>query len=284
MNDLSRQLILMALDEDLADLGDITSRYFVDPTHRSIGSIVSRETAVISGCEVAAAVCAAVSEELRFRPVLADGDRARPGDLVAEITGPTRLVLTAERTVLNFLQRLSGIATITRDFVEAVHGTSAQLLDTRKTTPGWRELEKAAVLHGGGRNHRMGLYDAVMVKDNHLVANPSPLDLGARIAEIKTRTPGMKIEIEADRLDQVASFLPLASLDVILLDNMSNDELRRAVALRDQLAPAVLLEASGGVHLTTVRGIAETGVDFISVGALTHSVRSVDLGLDLIAA
>lgn len=284
MNDFSRQLIRMALDEDLADVGDITSRYFVDQTHRSIGRIVSRENAVISGSEVAAAVCAAVGEALSFRPVLSDGGQARPGDLVAEITGPTRLVLTAERTVLNFLQRLCGVATITRAFVDAVHGTSAQLLDTRKTTPGWRELEKAAVLHGGGRNHRMGLHDAVMVKDNHLVANPSPIDLASRIAAIKTRHPALKIEVEADRLDQVASFLPLVGLDVLLLDNMSHDDLRRAVALRDELAPAVLLEASGGVNLSTVRGIAETGVDFISVGALTHSVRSIDLGLDLVAA
>lgn len=284
MNELSHQLIRLALTEDLDDTGDITSRFFVDENHRSIGRIISRETAMISGCKVAAAVCAAVSSELLFRPVIPDGGLARPGDLVAEISGPTRLVLTAERTVLNFMQRLCGIATITGAFVEAVTGTPVRLLDTRKTTPGWRELEKAAVLHGGGINHRMGLYDAVMVKDNHLVANPSPLDLGSRIAEIKTLTPAMKIEVEADRLDQVASFLPIGGIDVILLDNMSNDALRRAVELRNQLAPAVLLEASGGVNLSTVRGIAETGVDFISVGALTHSVRSIDLGLDLIAA
>lgn len=284
MNDISHRLIRLALAEDLADTGDITSLFFVDENHRSVGRIVSRETAVISGCDVAAAVCDTVGGELLFRRVISDGEEARSGDLVAEITGPTRLVLTAERTVLNFMQRLCGVATITRAFVEAVRGTSVNLLDTRKTTPGWRELEKAAVLHGGGMNHRMGLYDAVMVKDNHLIANPSPLDLGSRISEIKTLTPAMKIEVEADRLDQVASFLPIVGIDVILLDNMSNDELRHAVELRNQLAPGIRLEASGGVNLATVRGIAETGVDFISVGALTHSVRSIDLGLDLCAA
>lgn len=283
MNHLSRQLVAMALEEDLADIGDLTSLHFVDADHRSIGRIVSREDAIISGSEIAAITCAAVSPSLNFRVVIPDGGAATPGDLVAEISGPTRLVLTAERTVLNFMQRLSGVATITRTFVTAIAGTKARLLDTRKTTPGWRELEKAAVVHGGGVNHRMGLYDAIMVKDNHLVANPNPIDLAARVSEIKAKNPTLKIEMEADRLEQVADFLAIAGIDVILLDNMSNEELTRAVVMRNEMAPDMLLEASGGVNLTTIRGIAGTGVDFISVGALTHSVRSIDLGLDLVA-
>lgn len=273
----------MALEEDLADTGDLTSLHFVDADHRSIGRIVSREDAIISGSEIAAITCAAVSPSLNFRVIIPDGGAATPGDLVAEISGPTRLVLTAERTVLNFMQRLSGVATITRTFVTAIAGTKARLLDTRKTTPGWRELEKAAVVHGGGVNHRMGLYDAIMVKDNHLVANPNPIDLAARVSEIKAKNPTLKIEMEADRLEQVADFLAIAGIDVILLDNMSNEELTRAVVMRNEMAPDMLLEASGGVNLTTIRGIAGTGVDFISVGALTHSVRSIDLGLDLVA-
>jgi len=283
MNHLSRQLVAMALEEDLADIGDLTSLHFVDADHRSIGRIVSREDAIISGSEIAAITCAAVSPSLTFRVVIPDGGEATPGDLVAEISGPTRLVLTAERTVLNFMQRLSGVATITRTFVTAIAGTKARLLDTRKTTPGWRELEKAAVVHGGGVNHRMGLYDAIMVKDNHLVANPNPIDLAARVSEIKAKNPTLKIEMEADRLEQVADFLAIAGIDVILLDNMCNEELTRAVVMRNEMAPPMLLEASGGVNLTTIRGIAGTGVDFISVGALTHSVRSIDLGLDLVA-
>ncbi len=283
MNPISLQLIEMALREDLAGIGDLTSLHFVDAGHRSIGRIVSREKAVISGTEIAAAVCAAISPELRFQITIPDGGGAKEDDLVASITGPTRLVLTAERTVLNFMQRLSGIATITRTFVEAIAGTRARLLDTRKTTPGWRALEKTAVVHGGGVNHRMGLYDAIMVKDNHLVANPSPVDLGRRVAEIKADSPAIKIEVEADRLEQVEAFLAIPGIDVILLDNMSNEALARAVTRRNEIAPAILLEASGGVNLSTVRGIAETGVDFISVGALTHSVRSIDLGLDLVA-
>ncbi len=283
MTRTSLQLVEMALREDLADIGDLTSLHFVDAGHRSIGRIISRESAVISGTEIAAAVCAAVSSELRLQITIPDGGEANRGDLIAEISGPTRLVLTAERTVLNFMQRLSGVATITRTFVEAIAGTGAHLLDTRKTTPGWRALEKAAVVHGGGFNHRMGLYDAIMVKDNHLVANPRPVDLATRIASIKARTPALKIEVEADRLDQVASFLQIVGIDVILLDNMSNEALCRAVVMRNEIAHGILLEASGGVSLSTVRGIAETGVDFISVGALTHSVRSIDLGLDLVA-
>ena len=285
MNRLSRILVELALEEDLNGLGDLTSRHFVDARHQSRGRIMARESCVISGSEVARHVCAAVGGGgLAFVPVIRDGSSAETGDLVATIEGPTRLVLQAERTVLNFMQRLSGVATVTRTYANAIAHTRARLLDTRKTTPGWRELEKAAVLHGGGTNHRIGLYDAIMVKDNHLVANSDAIDLAQRIGEVLAAHPGIKIEFEADRLDQVETFLKIEGIAVILLDNLSNEQLREAVALRDEFSPRTLLEASGGVNLKTIAGIAGTGVDFISVGALTHSVRSIDLGLDLEAA
>lgn len=284
MSPLSRTLVELALAEDLGEAGDLTSRHFVAAEHRSLGRIVAREACVVSGHEVAREVCAALGPELVYEAVLADGAAAAPGDLVATLAGPTRLVLSAERSVLNFLQRLCGVATTTHRYAAAIAHTGARLLDTRKTTPGWRELEKAAVVHGGGTNHRMGLHDAVMVKDNHLVANSDPINLAERIAEVRREHPGIKIEFEADRLDQVEAFLRLGAaggIDAILLDNMDTDRLREAVDLRNRLAPAIALEASGGVTLETIAAIAETGVDFVSVGALTHSVRSVDLGLDL---
>lgn len=277
----TRALVELALAEDLGDRGDLTSLHFVDAAHRSLGRVVAREACTVSGHAAALATCTALGPGLDYRAVLPDGAAAQPGDLVATLAGPTRLVLSAERTVLNFLQRLCGVATTTRRHAAAIAHTPARLLDTRKTTPGWRALEKAAVAHGGGTNHRMGLHDAVMVKDNHLVANSDPVDLAARIAALRREHPGIKIEFEADRLDQVESFLRLGGIDAILLDNMSLAELRAAVARRDELCPGVLLEASGGVTLDTIAAIAETGVDFISVGALTHSVRSIDLGLDL---
>ena len=282
MNRATRTLIELALEEDLDGLGDLTSRHFVDLRHRSIGRIISRESAVISGSFVAREVCAAVGPELSFESIIPDGSAAEKGDLVATLAGPTRLILTAERTVLNFMQRLCGVATVTRTYTAAIAHTRARLLDTRKTTPGWRELEKAAVVHGGGINHRMGLYDAIMVKDNHLVANSDPVNLAERVAFVLHEHPGIRIEFEADRLGQVETFLKIDGIAVILLDNMANDQLARAVAMRDEIAPGTLLEASGGVNLSTIAGIAETGVDYISVGALTHSVRAIDLGLDLV--
>jgi nicotinate-nucleotide pyrophosphorylase (carboxylating) len=199
------------------------------------------------------------------------------GDTVLEITGPTRSILTGERVALNFIQRLSGVATITRKFVEAVAGTGAEILDTRKTTPGLRALEKAAVKAGGARNHRIGLFDAVMVKDNHLLAHPH---LPAAIQEIRHKHPKLLIEVEADSIEQVREFVRLEAVDVILLDNMSPEEIRKCVALR---RPGLKFEASGGVSLMTVRAIAETGVDYISVGQLTHSAPSIDFSLELCA-
>lgn len=283
MNRISRILVELALEEDLRDEGDLTSLHFVDERHRSTGRVISRENAFVSGLEVAAAVCAAVDSDLVFRAAVEDGASVGRGDLVCEISGPTRSLLTAERTLLNFLQRLCGVATATRAYVDRIAHTKAVLLDTRKTTPGFRELEKAAVVHGGATNHRHGLHDAVMVKDNHLAANLEPVDLAERVASLRAMRPHLKIEVEADRLDQAEAFLGIEGIDTILLDNMNNEQLRAAVALRNKLAPQITLEASGGVNLDTVGAIAETGVDYISVGALTHSVRSVDLGLDLVA-
>jgi nicotinate-nucleotide pyrophosphorylase (carboxylating) len=209
----------------------------------------------------------------------ASGSQVAPGDSVLRVEGPFPSLLTAERVALNFLQHLSGIATLTRRFVEAVAGTRARILDTRKTIPGLRALEKAAVLAGGGCNHRMGLYDMVMVKDNHLAAGASPSQLQAAILSFKETHPAVRVELEADTLAQVEAFLSLSGVDVILLDNMSLAELRSAVALS---AGRIPLEASGGVTLETVGAIAATGVDFISAGALTHSARAVDFSMELL--
>jgi nicotinate-nucleotide pyrophosphorylase (carboxylating) len=197
---------------------------------------------------------------------------------VIELSGFTRTILTGERVSLNFIQRLSGVATLTAQFVEAVRETGATILDTRKTTPGLRALEKAAVRAGGGRNHRMGLYDGVMVKDNHLLARP---DLQKAILALRRSHPSVLIELEADSVEQVREFVKLEGIDVILLDNMSPGQLRLSVALKRS---GLNFEASGGVSLATVREIAETGVDFISVGQLTHSARAMDFSLELLDA
>jgi nicotinate-nucleotide pyrophosphorylase (carboxylating) len=211
--------------------------------------------------------------------LIPDGSRVSAGALLIRVSGAARSILTAERTALNFLQRLSGIATMAARYVDAIKGTQARILDTRKTTPGYRLLEKQAVVHGGGLNHRLGLFDRAMVKDNHLVAEHQSEELQAAIRRLKQEKPKVEVELEADNLKQVASFLELEGVDHILLDNMSLDDLRAAVKARgDHTRP--MLEASGGVNLDTVRDIAGTGVDFISVGALTHSAPSLDIGLD----
>ena len=271
-------LIDIALAEDLGERGDITSQFFVDQNATASGNIVAREACVIAGSEVASEVFTSVDPAIVVELVLESGIEAGAGDGVITVTGPARSLLTAERTALNFLQRLTGVATLTRRYVDAVAGTGAKILDTRKTTPGWRELEKAAVVAGGGTNHRMGLYDMAMVKDNHLTTGGDTTALQDGIGRLKGEHPEARVELEADTLEQTETFLSLRGVDVILLDNMSNDQLRQAVALRGDRS--IELEASGGVTLETVRGIAETGVNFISVGALTHSSPSTDLALD----
>jgi nicotinate-nucleotide pyrophosphorylase (carboxylating) len=244
--------------------------------------IVAREPLVIAGLAVAEMVFHQVSAALRFERLGVDGTWVGAGEIVMRVAGPVGAMLTGERVALNFLQRLSGIATLTRQYVDAVAGTGAEILDTRKTTPGLRWLEKYAVRCGGGRNHRMGLFDAVLIKDNHLAAlrGESPNAIAVAVARARRRFPGFSVEVEADTRIQVGEALE-AGADVVLLDNMSIEEMRLAVELARGRAKT---EASGGVNLLTVRGIAETGVDSISVGALTHSARAMDIALDWVAA
>ena len=265
-----------ALAEDIGP-GDLTSTFLVPADHQSQARIFAKEDAVVAGTEAARTVYRQVDPQIAITAQREDGDSVRPGDTVLEIAGPTRSILTGERVALNFIQRLSGVATVTRKFVDAVAGTGAEILDTRKTTPGLRALEKAAVKAGGARNHRMGLFDAVLVKDNHLLSHPN---LPAAIQDIRHKYPKLLIEVEADSIEQVREFVRLEALDVILLDNMSPEEIRKCVALR---RPGLKFEASGGVSLVTVRAIAETGVDYISVGQLTHSAPSIDFSLELCA-
>ena len=263
-----------ALAEDVG-AADLTSEFLLPADHRSKARIFAKQEAVVAGTEVAQSVFHQLDPALAITVRKQDGDSVAPGDTVLEIAGLTRSILTGERVALNFIQRLSGVATVTRKFVDAVAGTGAKILDTRKTTPGLRALEKAAVRAGGGVNHRMGLFDAVMVKDNHLLARP---DLGTVIQDIRQRYPKLLIELEADSIEQVREFVRIEAVDVILLDNMSPDEIRNCVGLR---RPGLRFEASGGVSLKTVRAMAETGVDYISVGQITHSAPSIDFSLEL---
>ena len=282
MIDRDKLIIKLALEEDLEQIGDLTSRYFVPKSAKGRGRIFVKEKAVIlSGLEVAQHVFAEVDPKLQVDLEARDGDKLSKGQTVLSVRGSLGSILTAERTALNFIQQLSGIATLTNQFVQKIADSKAKILDTRKTTPGWRNLEKTAVSHGGGTNHRIGLFDAVMVKDNHLLAKSDPVWIQRAIRKVRKEHPEIKIELEVDRLDQLTAYLKLEGVDVILLDNMKPTILRKAVAMRNRDAPSVLLEASGGVNLETVAGIAETEVDFISVGALTHSARAVDFSLEL---
>ena len=271
------QLIRMALAEDIGS-GDVTAECFVPAERRARGAVVAREAGVLAGVAVAEAVFRQLDPSVTVARLAEDGARLSPGQEVLRLEGPARSLLTGERTALNFLQRLSGIATATRRCVDAVAGTSARILDTRKTTPGWRWLEKQAVRAGGGTNHRIGLFDMVMVKDNHLQAAGDLAELQAGIDRARGQRPGIRIEIEADTPDQVRDFLTLRGVDIILLDNMTLEAMRDCVAMAR--GTGVQLEASGGITLERLPAIAATGVDFISSGALTHSVKALDLGLD----
>lgn len=281
-------MIDLALREDGAGR-DITSELVVPEGSTGTYALVAREPGVFSGAVVLQAFAARYHDDgLRLEMTVHDGAKLLRGRHLATLSGPTRTILLIERPLLNFLQRLCGIATTTSRFVEAVAGTRARILDTRKTVPGWRDLDKYAVRCGGGMNHRMGLHDAVLVKDNHLVGVPITNlrdHLDALVARAKAQAPlPAFVEVEVDTLEQLAETLRVPGLDRILLDNFSNEELRRAVAMRDEAVHAgnarIDLEASGGVTIETVGDIARTGVDFISVGALTHSVRCLDLALD----
>lgn len=284
-------LLPLALDEDLGTHGDWTSLALVDAGAMGGAHVVVRQPGTIAGLPAAEMALAAVDSRLDWQPNVGDGAGVVPGQRVARVAGPVRSLLAAERLVLNLLGRLSGIATLTRHYVEAVAGTGATVYDTRKTTPAWRRLEKYAVRCGGGRNHRTGLFDAVLIKDNHLAAGGaglSPSDAVRRARDyVQRHAPAdlrdsMIVEVEVDTLAQLADALT-ASPDIILLDNMSPERLGEAVALRNARNPRVELEASGGIDLETVRAVAASGVERISVGALTHSSGSLDVGLDWLA-
>jgi nicotinate-nucleotide pyrophosphorylase (carboxylating) len=270
------RLIESALAEDVGS-GDVTTEWTVDPAEPGSAAIVAKEPLVVAGTQAAVRVFRRVEPGLQVTVLAGDGDSLEPGEALLRVSGPLRGILTGERVALNFLGRLSGVATLTRAFVQAVEGTESRILDTRKTTPGWRELEKAAVRAGGGGNHRMGLFDMVLVKDNHLVAAGGVGEAVRRI-QSENRT-GIEVEVEVNTLEELEELLPLG-VDRVLLDNMDLATLESAVARVRALGEnRPLTEASGNMTLEGVGDVARTGVDFISVGALTHSVRSVDLTL-----
>jgi nicotinate-nucleotide pyrophosphorylase (carboxylating) len=296
-----RAAVKNALAEDIGS-GDATTLATVPANTMAKAVMRARESLVVAGIEFAEAAFREVAKnyfrrdelhesqakksdtrrarpsEIKIRKFVHDGQKISAGKTILKISGPARAILGAERVALNFVQRFSGVAALTSQFVEAVRGTNAKILDTRKTTPGWRRFEKYAVACGGGKNHRIGLDDMILIKDNHLVAlrNEKPNAIAATISRARKKFPKLKIEVEADNLAQVAQAVD-AGADFILLDNMDLKRLRLAVKIVNGRAKT---EASGGVNLKTVRAIAKTGVDFISVGALTHSARAVDIGLD----
>ena len=272
-----RRAVQAALAEDIGP-GDATTLATVPSEAQASAVMVARETLTVAGLAFAQAAFIGLSPAVTLDPSMRDGQCAAAGSNLLRISGPARALLTAERVALNFVQRLSGVATLTARFVEAIRGTRAQILDTRKTTPGWRRFEKYAVACGGGRNHRFGLFDLILIKDNHLAAlrGAQPNSIAAAVQRARSAYPTLQVEVETDTLDQVQQATD-AGADIILLDNMAADQLRAAVSL---VAGRAKTEASGGVTLQTVRAIAETGVDFISIGALTHSARAVDIALD----
>lgn len=272
-----RHAVQSALAEDIGP-GDATTQATIPAEATARAVMIAREPLVVCGLAVAEAAFRELSPEVKLQRMVDDGKRVEKGAVLLRAQGPARALLTAERVALNFVQRLSGIATLTAQFVEAISGTRAKILDTRKTTPGLRRFEKYAVACGGGGNHRSGLYDQILIKDNHLVSlrNELPNAITAAILNARDQFPHLKIEVEADTLEQVQQAVE-AGADIILLDNMTPAQLRQAVAL---IAGKALTEASGGVTLQTVGAIANTGVDYISVGALSHSARSVDIALD----
>ena len=272
-----RHAVQEALAEDVGS-GDATTLATVSTEARATAAMVTREPIVLAGIAFAEAAFKELSPEVEIEKPFSDGARIERGKTILRIKGPARALLTAERVALNFVQRLSGIATLTAQFTQAISGTKAKILDTRKTLPGWRRFEKYAVVCGGGTNHRFGLADMILIKDNHLVAlkNEKPNAIAAAVRRAREKFPALKVEVETDTLEQVGQAVE-AGADIILLDNMSEENLRGAVRL---IAGRAKIEASGNVNLQTVRAIAETGVDFISVGALTHSARGVDIGLD----
>lgn len=290
LEDECRQLARLALREDLAGQSDWTSVAVVPEGMGGRARVVGRKPGIIAGLPAAAIILDECDPKIEFRPLIDDGTHIAAGTFVAKIAGPARSLLAAERPLLNLLGDLSGIATLTRRFVESVAGTPARIYDTRKTTLGWRRLEKYAVRIGGGHNHRLGLFDGILIKDNHLALGAiakaehfSPADAVRKARDFLAARADLGgnliVEIEVDSLGQLREVLPEGP-DIVLLDNMSPATLREAVALRDSLSPSVELEASGGISLETVGDVARSGVDRISAGALTHSAEWLDVGLD----
>ena len=288
-----RHLVRLAVREDLDRGHDWTTISLVPAERQSTAEVVAREGGFVAGLPAAKIVLSEMDTSIRWLPLVEEGVAVRAGESIARLEGATRDILTSERIILNFLGHLSGIATLTHTFVEKVAGTNAEIYDTRKTTPGWRRLEKYAVRCGGGKNHRTGLYDAILIKDNHLAFMNESQQGGSQYLvrtaceqarKFLRRHPdysaeGMIVEVEVDDLEQLRAVLP-ANPDIVLLDNMPADALRDAVQLRNDMAAGVTLEASGGIALANVTRIAATGVDRISVGAITHAAAWLDMGLD----
>lgn len=275
-------LIEMSLDEDLHGSCDLTSVALVPAHQEGTVQIVARQPGVVAGLPIIEEIYSRLDPAVSIDLLCRDGETVMLGRVLANVQGPVQSLLTGERTVLNFLTALGGVATLTRQFVDAAVGTRAQILDTRKTWPGWRTLQKYAVRCGGGTNHRLGLYDGILIKDNHLAAWRSEAPDGsvsAAIRESRKCWPGQPVEVEVDTLSQLQDALRVSPA-IVLLDNMKPAQLSEAVAIRDRVAPQVQLEASGGVNLTTIREIALTGVDRISIGALTHSAPAFDVAFD----
>ncbi len=269
-----RELLEMALQEDIG-IGDITADSVVPIDVMAVGTILSKSDGIVAGLDVAGEIFRMLDTSIRFEQLVSDGEQVQPGQNIATAEGPARPILTAERTVLNFMQRLSGIATMTAEYVRAASDYHATIIDTRKTTPGWRALEKYAVRVGGGRNHRFGLYDAVLIKDNHIAAIGGIAEAISRAREQIPHT--MKIEVEVEDMGQVREAIE-AGADIIMPDNMDTDMMAQAVKLIDGRA---IVEASGGLRLEDIPDVAATGVDLISIGALTHSAMPLDISMDM---
>ncbi len=273
-------IVALALAEDIGT-GDVTTLATVAAGATATGTVLAKQAGVISGMDVAAFVFASVDPAIACEPLVADGDRVDARTSLALVSGPARSLLTAERTALNLMQRLSGVATVTAAYVAETAGSRSRIVDTRKTTPGMRLLEKLAVQHGGGHNHRFGLADGILIKDNHLAAIGGPDRIAVAIARARTAAPHtLKVEVEVTSLDELDLAIA-AGADIIMLDNMTTPEIAEAVARRDMANRGILLEASGGITLGRIREFAGTGVDLISVGALTHSAPALDISLDL---
>jgi nicotinate-nucleotide pyrophosphorylase (carboxylating) len=278
-----KTLIKLAITEDLGK-GDITSKLVIPFPSLASADIITRENIVVAGMDVVGEILKQYDRKLRLNVRIGDGKKAKTGQSLASITGPASAMLSAERVVLNFLQHLCGIATITSRYVEAIDGSDASIYDTRKTTPGFRTLEKYAVLCGGGKNHRIGLFDAILIKDNHIASMGD--DIAGKLTDMVAKARKMgKIkffEVEVDSIEQLTEVLKVKGVDIVLLDNFSPAQMRKAVSLRNKSKTKPQLEASGGITLKTVKAVAHSGVERISVGAITHSAPAVDIGLDIL--